>query len=187
MRIRGFRYAPSGCVAAALLGACGGSQSPTIVPGINGMEQVLSHHLTFHYTGNEQLFKAPAGVKWITVVALGAAGGGLGGRGGRVFAEVPVMQGEELAVFVGGTTTSASGGYNGGGNGAIYSSYSSGGYGGGGATDIREGGTELHDRVLVAGGGGSSYIEPSARSYESWKGWKTATGNGLVVFSWSRK
>jgi len=38
--------------------------------------------------------------------------------------------------------------------------------------------------AAAGGGGGSSYIEPSARKYESWQGWKTATGNGLVVFSW---
>jgi hypothetical protein len=303
MKVNLFARYVLNCVAAALLAGCSGSQPPIGAPGTNGVEQALSHHLTFHYTGNEQSFKAPVGVKWITVVALGAAGGGLAGRGGRVFAEFPVTQGEDLAVFVGGTTTSASGGYNGGGNGAIYSGYSSGGYGGGGATDIREAGTRLHDRILVAGGGGgqggqlsyaegygiggkgggssagtgnsgygsdgveggggtggthdsggsggpagfggygygqvglhgsradggsggggyrgstggggggggyygggggggggwaygdyfgggggggggSSYIEPSARKYESWQGWKTATGNGLAVFSW---
>ena len=297
------RYALSSCVAAAMLAGCGGMQPPIDPPGTNETEQVLSHHLTFHYTGKEQSFTAPVGAKWITVVALGAAGGGLGGRGGRVFAEFPVMHGEHLAVLVGGTTNSASGGYNGAGNGAIYSGYDRGAYGGGGATDIREGGTRLRDRILVAGGGGgqggqlpysegygvggkgggssagngnsgygsdgveggggtggaqdgggsgglagfggygygqvgldgsradggsggggqtgstggggggggyygggggggggwaygdsegggggggggSSYIEPSARKYESWQGWKTATGNGLVVFSW---
>jgi hypothetical protein len=71
-------------VAAVMLAGCGESQPPIGAPGTNGIEQVLSHHLTFHYTGNEQSFKAPGGVKWITIVALGAAGGGLGGRGGRV-------------------------------------------------------------------------------------------------------
>jgi hypothetical protein len=126
MKVNLFARYVLNCVAAALLAGCSGSQPPIGAPGTNGVEQALSHHLTFHYTGNEQSFKAPVGVKWITVVALGAAGGGLAGRGGRVFAEFPVTQGEDLAAFVGGTTTSASGGYNGGGNGAIYSGYSSG-------------------------------------------------------------
>jgi hypothetical protein len=298
MKVSGFGHA-LGCVAAAMLAGCGGSQPPIVAPS-TGTEQVLSHHVTFHYTGEEQTFKVPVNVKWLTVVALGAAGGGLGSRGGRAFAEFPVVHGEHLAVYVGATATGASGGYNGGGDGAIYSGYSSGGYGGGGATDIREAGTRLHDRILVAGGGGgqggqlsyaegygiggkgggsnagtgnsgygsdgveggggtggthdgggsggpagfggygygqvglngsradggsggggyrgstggggggggyyggggggwaygdyfgggggggggSSYIEPSARKYESWQGWKTATGNGLAVFSW---
>ncbi|HLY02417.1 MAG TPA: hypothetical protein VKR56_07950 [Candidatus Cybelea sp.] len=77
-----------------------------------------------------------------------------GGLGGRVLGEIPVVLGERLAVFVGGTAKSVNGG-------------SSGRGGGGGG-----------------GGGGSSYIERSARKSETWKGWKTATGNGLVIFSW---
>ncbi|MFY9720345.1 MAG: hypothetical protein WAK16_11965 [Candidatus Cybelea sp.] len=34
------------------------------------------------------------------------------------------------------------------------------------------------------GGGGSSYVERSATDVHFWDGWKNATGNGLVVFSW---
>ena len=75
-----------------------------------------------------------------------------GARGGRVFAELPVISGEHLAVFVGGAANGTSGGFNGGGSAKFYTS--SGGYGGGGASDIREGGVSLHDRILVVGGGG---------------------------------
>jgi hypothetical protein len=302
VRISGFcRYVLSSCVAMAMLAGCGESHQLIGAPGPSGTDKALSHHLTFRYTGEEQSFKVPVGIKWITVVALGAGGGGpYSGRGGRLSAELPVMHGEHLAVFVGGTTAGASGGYNGGGQGVTNSGATTG-YGGGGATDIRQGGSALSNRILVVGGGGgqggefpsyendgrggkgggsiagagrsgygidglgggaggggtqdsggsggsagwgyygygqaglggslgeggaggigqnfggggggggyygggggggggwghgdqigggggagggSSYIEPSARKYESWKGWKTARGNGLVVFSW---
>ena len=263
----------------------------------------LPYHKTFRYTGTEQSFTVPAGVKWLTVVALGTSGGGsLGGRGGRVFAEIPIHHGERLGVLVGGTTEDESSGFNGGGKGVYGTDIS---YGGGGATDIRQGGNRLRYRVLVVGGGGgqggfdnnsgsggkgggspagrghrgygtacemgggrrgggggsggtykhggsggsggcggyqrgypglsgslaqggsggqgtgenggggggggyygggggggggwdygdeigggggggggSSYVEPNARRYVSWRGWKTATGNGIVVFGW---
>jgi hypothetical protein len=156
------------CVAMTMLAACGAlpfysaqgrlspddTQPPIGAAGKDGVEQVLSHHLTFRYTGEKQSFKVPVGVSWITVVALGAGGGGaFAGRGGRVSAEIPVMQDERLAVFVGGTTTGASGGYNGGGQG-VTENGSTAGYGGGGATDIREDHDRLRDRILVAGGGG---------------------------------
>lgn len=294
-------------IVAALLAGCNGlttvSATPAVAQSVGEVPATLQHHRTFHYTGNAQSFKVPAGVKWITVVALGAAGGGsLQGHGGRVYAQLPVSDVERLRVFVGGAAHGANGGYNGGGNGFFYSSIQS--YGGGGASDVRIGDT-LRDRVLVAGGGGgeggenddnhgmggkgggstagdgshgtggrteyghghtygkggtggtqdsggsggaaggggygygldgangsfgiagaggegqggsgggagggyygggggggggwdygdyegggggggggSSYVEPGARKFESWKGWKTASGNGLVVFSW---
>jgi hypothetical protein len=38
--------------------------------------------------------------------------------------------------------------------------------------------------MLADGGGGSSYVDPSAEKSESWQGWKTATGNGLVGLRW---
>src|ERR1700723_2863075 len=106
--ISGFcHYALSSCVAMAMLAGCGESHQLIGVPGTSGTDKVLSHHLTFRYTGKEQSFKVPVGVKWITVVALGARGGGpYAGRGGRLSAEFAVTHGERLAVFVGGTTTS---------------------------------------------------------------------------------
>jgi hypothetical protein len=153
------RFALSTSLAAAFLAGCGGSLAPG---GPSVSSQARSQERTFGYTGKEQTFKVPVGVKLITVVARGAGGGGAynsthqGGRGGRVAAELPVAPGESLAIFVGGSTDGPSGGYNGGGKGFGYTlsgSYLSS-YGGGGATDIRENGSALKDRILVAGGGG---------------------------------
>jgi hypothetical protein len=298
------RYALCIGIAAGMLAGCGGSQS--LIGGLRATAlsaDSLPYNKTFHFTGKKQLFVVPAGVKWLTVVALGAAGRlKEKGRGGRVFAEILVVGGERLGIFVGGEATSVNGGYNGGGLGGYSGDGQS--YGGGGATDIREGGDSLHDRILVAGGGGgegeyawrgcggggggggriagtggvgcfgypaagggtggtqqhagsggsaggtysygdadpgvhgsfgkggtggqggvyasgaagegggggggyygggggggggsgisgwgdgggggggSSYIEPSARKSESWKGWKTARGNGLLIIAW---
>ncbi|MFY9720341.1 MAG: glycine-rich protein, partial [Candidatus Cybelea sp.] len=148
-----------------MLAGCGGSQPPIGTPGVaNDVQQAHSHRVIFRYTGSEQTFKVPTGVTLIKVDALGAGGGGTpnsydqeGGRGGRVIAELPVIPGESLAIFVGGTAHITSGGYNGGGEGQCLSCSGSGygtSYGGGGATDIREGGTARDDRILVAGGGG---------------------------------
>jgi hypothetical protein len=69
-------------------------------------------------------------------------------------------------------------GLPGGGGGGGY--YGGGGGGGGGNAGYKyyftaQGG---------GGGGGSSYIEPSAITSHTWTGWR-ATGDGLVVFSWS--
>jgi hypothetical protein len=152
------RHALCSCVAAVMLAGCAGSPALLNTPDTTGIEQVLAHHLTFHYTGSAQTFKVPAGVKLIGVDARGAAGGRApasgkdGGRGGRVVAELPVVPGERLAIFVAGVGNGAGGGYNGGGSGMGSGSLVS--YGGGGATDIREDGSALKDRILIAGGGG---------------------------------
>ncbi len=301
------RYALTIGAASALLVGCGGSLPPigaSSVASNNG--DALPFHKTFQYAGKKQSFKVPSGVTKIEMVARGAAGAGESGkryfgRGGRVYAVIPVHPGETLYVFVGGQG-STTGGFNGGGDPGTSPSFSYG-YGGGGASDIREGGDSLSYRILVAaggggqgcclydgsaggkggsdvgeaggstyygvggggggtqsqggaggsggsgssqdgfpgllgqggrggdaayyhycnrsnyrceggggggggggyyggggggggvnafdigqpgagGGGGSSYIEPSATSFHSWRGWKNANGNGLVVFSW---
>jgi hypothetical protein len=155
------RYALSSCVATVMLSGCGGSQPPIGAPtAANDRGDSLPYHKTFHYIGAKQKFKVPAGVTKITVVARGAAGNGdtgyygnpLFGRGGRVHAIVPVHPGETLYVFVGGRGY-AKGGFNGGGDAGSNGSGPHG-YGGGGASDVREGGDTLTDRILVAGGGG---------------------------------
>lgn len=123
--------------------------------------QAPSFHKSFHYTGKEQSFKVPAGVTQVTITASGASGAAgwdyyfssyaaPGGFGGRIKATIPVTPRGRLAIFVGGSGND--GGFNGGGksgncNGGC-SSY------GGGASDVREGGDKLADRVVVAGGGG---------------------------------
>jgi Glycine rich protein len=183
---------------AALLSACGGSSPLGITGGANNVVAQTSGSKTFDYTGAEQKFIVPPGVTEVEVVALGAAGAGSNhvqhceppcfGRGGRVSAMIPVTPSEALAIYVGGAGTSSGGGFNGGAGGeTAYGSNS--GYGGGGASDVREGGDALSDRVVVAGGGGgggggSSYVESSATHVHVWSGWKKATSNGLVVISW---
>lgn len=121
--------------------------------------EALRYHKTFRYTGKRQSFIIPAHVEQIAVVALGGAGGaaytGLClARGGRVFAVIPVQQHERLYVFVGGQGGVVSGGFNGGGNAGKSSPGFHPSYGGGGASDIRQDGDKLRDRILVAGGGG---------------------------------
>ncbi len=159
------RYVISSCVAAALLAGCGGSQTPIDVAGAmayvsTGSTAVradsLPYNKTFNYTGKRQRFTVPAGVKWLTVVARGASGGSnpsykLGGRGGRMYAVIPVTPGERLAVLVGGVGSQHGGGFNGGASGGVYG-FS--GQGGGGASDVRQGGERIANRILVAGGGG---------------------------------
>ena len=122
----------------------------------------------YGYTGNFEKFYVPAtGI--YTLEAWGAQGGhrgsNNGGKGGYSKAEMYLVKGEVLYVYVGGSgsTVSQDGvtkGWNGGGHTNGY--YSAGGVWhettnmyGGGSSDIRYGGNTLYNRVLVAGGGGS--------------------------------
>jgi hypothetical protein len=161
MMRRGFgRYALSIGLAVVLLAGCGGNTGHIATVPANATESALPYQHTFKYTGAEQSFVVPGGVTSITIVALGAAGAGYddyghqlySGRGGRVFAVIPVTPGEKLHVFVGGLGTTT-GGFNGGGNPGI-GQKNPPGYGGGGASDVREHGDKLRDRILVVGGGG---------------------------------
>jgi hypothetical protein len=93
------------------------------------------------------------------------AGGGGGSHGGGGGAGQPGWPGSlgmgGYGGFYAGTSYGGCGGGGGGGEGAV-------GYWGTGG----------------GGGGGSSYVERSATDVHFWDGWKNATGNGLVVFSW---
>ncbi len=104
----------------------------------------------------------------------GAAAGALATNqlGGESVSTIPVLTGQVLQVNVGGrggdgtesatgTTPGGAGGFNGGGAGgdALATgeiSLWAGGGGGGGASDVRQLGTALTDRVVVAGGGGGT-------------------------------
>jgi hypothetical protein len=160
MKVSGFgRYALCTCVAVAVLSGCGGNASTGATPPVSDAAKKLPFHKTFNYTGAEQTFNVPAGVRKLTVVAVGARGGGedyesrnIQSFGGRVWAIVPVTPGEKLAIFVGGQGSQPSGGFNGGGSGTGKLE----GYGGGGASDVRQGGDTLNDRILVVGGGGGA-------------------------------
>jgi len=139
-------------VVAALLTGCGPSHDNGLVP-IASADGPLRHHKNFRFTGKKQLFKVPAGVTTLQVDVHGGNGAGkVRACGGRVIATIQVKPNERLAVYVGSNGHGAVGGYNGGGSGETYSSFAS--YGGGGASDIREGGGKLRDRIVVAGGGG---------------------------------
>ncbi|HEV3090552.1 MAG TPA: glycine-rich protein [Candidatus Cybelea sp.] len=166
------RYTLGSCVAVAMLAACGGSQPPIGATG--AMAQAPDNKAqskTFKFTGAAQTFVVPNNVTVITVTAYGASGGKdgtnyvMGGDGGVVKAVLPVTSGETLYVLVGGEGVNGynglagSGGFNGGGAGGAggyTNSSENGGNGGGGASDVRQGGSALADRVLVAGGGGGA-------------------------------
>lgn len=101
---------------------------------------------TYGYTGTEQVFRAPySGIYQFEL--YGAQGGRTdsmeGGKGGKVTASVALSKNEEIMIYVGGAD-----GFNGGGTGTLSN--------GGGATDIRQGGRETANRILVAGGGGGA-------------------------------
>jgi len=149
-----------------------------------GISQLFAQTtLDFNYTGAYQEWVVPCGVTEINVVMAGAAGGaGLstmywggggsstssesGGNGGSVSADMTVEPGEILYFYIGGKGPDGnssngagwySGGWNGGGSGK-------GAGGGGGSSDIRIGGNEISDRVIVAGsGGGSKYVSFTAK------------------------
>jgi len=130
------------------------------VRGIDSMTKsytvmVSKHSQTFSSTGAAQPFTVPSGITSVFVDVQGAAGDSPdlsypGGPGGRVLGVLGVQPAEVLNLYVGSLT------FNGAGEpGAICDGYSTAGAGGG-ASDIRQGGTDLLNRVVVAGGGGGS-------------------------------
>lgn len=141
---------------AAFLEGCAGSQTPSIIPDAASRADVRQSQ-RFMYTGKVQFFKVPARVMEIDVDATGARGAGAtGGDGGRVMADLSVMPGEKIAVYVGGEGSGSKGGFNGGGQGGTGPGSTGYGNGGGGASDLRFGGNTLHHRELVAAGGGGT-------------------------------
>jgi hypothetical protein len=152
------RYALGIAAAAAMLAGCTGKVGGiTLPPGVTP-DDIPGHH-TFDYTGGEQKFTVPARVTHIKITAHGGDGGGeSGGYGGRLIAVVPVTPGEKLFVFVGGAGSQDKAGFKGGGHGSSDGGNPAcdrcRGIGGGGASDVRQHGAELADRILVAGGGG---------------------------------
>jgi hypothetical protein len=150
------RYALGLSVAIAMFSGCGGHATGGVVP-ITPAPNAFPYHKSFFYTGGAQDFKVPAGVRQLSVIVLGAHGGGSSEtRGGRVHAIIPVTPGATLVVYVGGNGSGATGGFNGGASGGSLTYYCSGcyGFGGGGASDVRQHGDGLANRILVSGGGG---------------------------------
>ena len=177
MRLANLGYTLGLSAAVAMLFACGGSQpSIGLVPS-TGVPDHLPNHKPFYYTGAAQHFRVPEGVTLITVVARGAKGAGARvAFGGRVHALIPVTPGERLVVYVGGDASGENGGFNGGANGG-YMSNQFPGYGGGGASDVRQGGDQLVDRILVAGGGGG---RGGRAPYYSYRGGVGGKGGGYT-------
>jgi hypothetical protein len=116
-------------------------------------------------------YKVPAGVRKITITAVGAGGGnctpGHGGKGASITATVPVSPGETLEVGVGGpglgcNKVPASGRFGGGGTGgAGNTSRGSPGADGGGASFVIPGRKFSRALVVAGGGGGSTDFSPT--------------------------
>jgi hypothetical protein len=130
----------------------------------------------------------PSGVTTATFELFGASGAGTGGMlavsypgdGGKTIGTIAVTPGETLKINVGGAPP---GGINGGGNAGASSqdcsvvdlgNFQCLGAGGGGASDVRQGGTALANRVLVAGGGGGAGGHNN--DYNGASGWAPAYG-----------
>ncbi len=181
-------YALSISLVAALLAGC--RANPGIgIPTTSG-SATRTHSArngkTFLYTGGLQVFRVPPNVRSITVVARGASSAACqytslayGGRGGRVFAVIPVTPHQKLWVYVGGAGNGSSGGFNGGGSGGE----SDRSTGGAGASDVRVAPGRRVDRILVAGGGGGEGPPSGNTSFSDWGcpgyGGGLVGGNGL--------
>ena len=118
---------------------------------------------TFNYNGSSQGYIVPInGLYQIEV--WGAQGGSVGtysegGKGGYTVGQINLAKNDTLEIYVGGQGSfeknkSVSGGFNGGGASG-YGSSTSGGSGGG-ASDVRQDGDSLSNRIIVAGGGGGA-------------------------------
>lgn len=126
---------------------------------------------TFSYTGGEQTYTVPPGVRSVSISAVGAPGGGprtgaAPGRGALVSGIVSVTPGQTVYVEVGGIGGDPAGGFNGGGS-SVLVSYGGGivlsNGGGGGASDVRTlpssaGVSSLNSRLIVAAGGGGGSL-----------------------------
>jgi hypothetical protein len=154
VRIWSFRRATLGICAATMLAGCGGSPTAMGAYGTGVTTPAASGYRIYGFTGSKQSFKVPPSVTRVTVTAIGAGGAGSGsyslyqpsgGKGAMVTATIPVTPGERLAIFVAGSGMRG-GGFNGGGGSGYPYGYGSGG----GASDVRQGGEKLANRVLVA-------------------------------------
>lgn len=91
---------------------------------------------TFNASSSLQTYVVPNGVTKLHVDCVASQGGNSGGLGGRVQCDLNVTPGDTLYIMVGAVPSST-----------YTASYN--------ASDIRIGGTEYSNRVVVAGGGGS--------------------------------
>ena len=135
------------------------SAKPTGWPTGNPTKTLVTYSVQLSFTGSVQIFVVPPNVYFLTILAVGAAGGrdncgvNSGGSGGMVESSVSVTPKQNLYVYVAGAGSTLSGGFNGGGNGFPYGDGCTGG-GGGGASDVRTSQSDINSRIIVAGGGG---------------------------------
>lgn len=98
---------------------------------------------TFNVSSELQTYVVPEDVSSVNVVCVASRGGNTGGNGGYVKCDLSVTAGQTLYVMVGGIPSNT-----------YTASYN--------ASDIRIGGTEYANRVIVAGGGGSKSSKNAA-------------------------
>ena len=165
---------------------------------------------TFEYTQDVQTFTVPYTGQY--QIELYGAQGTEGAKGSSIIGKIKLNANEVINIYVGGKS-----GYNGGGAGATGTkvtatsrtfthscnngndanngykessvSYQAKSYSGGGATDIRIGGTELENRVMVAGGGaGGSYPKGtcSTASNSNSQELNGTKGSATTSASWKR-
>ena len=114
----------------------------------NGESQTTN---TYNFTGSSEYFTVPACTDSLIITACGAQGGGaVGGNGACVDVTIPVNQGDQLEIIVGGQGSCPNAGFNGGGAGNPANSAANASCGGGGASEIIINGTP----VVIAGAGG---------------------------------
>lgn len=160
--------------------------APLCSPATSAAAAVMQTFSNASNAGTTGTFVVPAGITSIQVEAVGGKGGNdpahtdalseplpsrTGGYGAVVSADMPVVPGEVLYVYVGGNGEAASasgspaeGGANGGGGSGSSVPAGGGAGGGGGASDVRTiaaptSGSQtgsLESRLLVAGGGGGA-------------------------------
>lgn len=132
---------------------------------------------TFNWTGAMQTYVVPTGVASVTIECWGAQGGDLTGNslGGYSRGMLIVSPGTTLNVAVGGGGSNGS--WNGGG-----ANLGTGSTAGGGASDVRLGGAQLFNRVIVAGGGGGCGAFGGVGGYNGGPGGGTVGGNGAGFY-----
>jgi hypothetical protein len=174
------------CVAVVSISLAGlGYLAPAALAGPSCSESNGVETCVFSYTGGNQKFDFPAGVMSAQLSAIGAGGGqstwpqgdigAPGGEGSAVGRSLSSGLGDTFYIYVGGAGSSGgSGGWNGGAEG--HNSLN-GAAGGGGASDIRDGGTSLSDRILIAGGAGGAGGGGQGLSYFG-GGWGGNGGSG---------
>lgn len=142
-----------------------GKMGKKVYKGSNLIYQIGFSPVTFSPSSSIQSFDIPPGVSKIHVDCVASKGftphsSAQGGNGGRVQCDLVVNSGDTLYISVGDVPSNSNVTYN--------------------ASDIRVGGTELSNRIIVAGGGGSgSYVtSPFTRYASGGAGGGTTGGNG---------